>query len=293
MFLFLLLVLYPFLWHFVHGAGRYSSECVANGKNQSHRFVEFSEHPCLDEKNFKKILNDHVDKRINLNLPDKSTAGNVNMSAPAPALQKYAINFKQSARTSKNLDLTNMCEDIKNSTDPKHLTDVYTQIYKYANGDMPQNELKTLSLCNLQCFKTHRIDKYEQSVVFISATRLASYCNRVVEFFKENYAKITGECLNSIENLKDEFSNQSKHQLSEIIEGLNNMYAKELDGYVDMATDRLVNKVGFCRKAMAGSNQTTNCDANIHLQVHFSSLFSSVFLTELRTISRMLRGVLY
>uniref|UniRef100_A0A0A1XDY5 Envelope glycoprotein M n=2 Tax=Zeugodacus cucurbitae TaxID=28588 RepID=A0A0A1XDY5_ZEUCU len=278
MFLFLLLVLYPFLWHFVHGAGRYNSECTRDDTNKNERSIEFNEEDqCVDEQTFKKILDDHVDMKINFRLPDNRTAAELNLGTPE--LQKNAITFKQSARTSKNLDLTNLCEEIKNSTNPKHLTEIYTEMYRYANSDMPEGQWKELSLCNLQSFKTHRIDEYQSSVVFTSGILLATYCNRVVEFFKENYGKITGECLKGIEGVKDGLSKQDKLELSEIIAGLNEMYTKELDGYVDMATDRLVNQVGLCRKISDGSEQTTNCDVNIHLQnVSWSALLILIWL---------------
>lgn len=279
MFLFLLLVLYPFLWHFVHGAGRYNGVCTRNDTHKHERSLENIEDNCLDQTTFKKILDDHVDRKIKLNFPNKSATEEVKLSAPE--LQKYTINFKQSARTSKTLDLRNMCEDIKNRTDPKHLIEVYTQMQKYVNSDMLDNQLKTLPQCNLESFKTRRIDEYEKSVIFISATRLTSYCNTVVEFFTDNYAKITGECLNGIESLKNNFSKQSNHELSEIMADLKKMYAKELDGYVDMAADRVVNKVGLCRKVSARSaEQTTrDCDANTHLQnVSWSALLILIWL---------------
>uniref|UniRef100_A0A0K8UQX3 Prominin-like protein n=1 Tax=Bactrocera latifrons TaxID=174628 RepID=A0A0K8UQX3_BACLA len=279
MFLFLLLVLYPFLWHFVHGAGRYNSVCTRNDTHKYARALANIEDTCLDKKTFKKILDDHVDRKFKLNISNKSTVEDVKPSAPE--LQKYSISFKQNARATKRLDLKNMCEDIKNRTDPKHLTEVYTQMLSYADGDMPDNQVKMLSQCNLGSFKKRRIDEYKQSVIYKSATRLASYCNRVVEFFTENYAKITGECLNGIESLKNNFSKQSKHELSEIMAGLNNMYDKELDGYVDMATDRVVNKVTLCRKVSSRSADRTkmDCDAHTDLQnVSWSALLMLIWL---------------
>ncbi|XP_050334576.1 uncharacterized protein LOC126762104 isoform X1 [Bactrocera neohumeralis] len=279
MFVFLLLVLYPFLWHFVHGAGRYNSVCTRNDTHKYERALANIEDTCLDETTFKNILDDHVDRQIKFNISNKSTVEDVKPNAPE--LQKYTINFKQSARTSKSLDLKNMCEDIKNRTDPKHLTEVYTKMLRYADGDMPDNQVKMLSQCNLGSFKKRRIDEYKQSVIYKSAGHLTSYCNRVVEFFKENYAKITGECLNGIESLKNNFSKQSKHELSEIMAGLDNMYAKELDGYVDMATDRVVNKVTLCRKVSSRSADRTkmDCDAHTDLQnVSWSAFLMMIWL---------------
>ncbi|XP_039963992.1 uncharacterized protein LOC120776966 [Bactrocera tryoni] len=279
MFLFLLLVLYPFLWHFVHGAGRYNSVCTRNDTHKYERALANIEGTCLDETTFKKILDDHVDRQIKFNISNKSTVEDVKPNAPE--LQKYTINLKQNARATKTLDLKNMCENIKDRTDPKHLTEVYTQMLRYADGDMPDNQVKMLSQCNLGSLKKHRIDEYKQSVIYKSAERLASSCNRVVEFYTENYAKITGECLNGIENLKNNLSKQSKHELSEIMAVLDNMYAKELDGYVDMATDRVVNKVTLCRKVSSRSADRTkmDCDAHTDLQnVSWSAFLMMIWL---------------
>ncbi|XP_050334015.1 LOW QUALITY PROTEIN: uncharacterized protein LOC126761697 [Bactrocera neohumeralis] len=286
MFVFLLLVLYPFLWHFVYGAGRSNSVCTRNATRKYERALANIEDTCLDETTFKNILDDHVDRQIKFNISNKSTVEDVKPSAPE--LQKYTINFKQNARTSKSLDLKNMCENVKNIMDPKHLTEVYTKMLRYANGDMPDNQVKMLSQCNLGSFKKHRIDEYKQSVIYKSAERLTSYCNRVVEFFTENYAKITGECLNGTDNLKNNLSKQSKQELSEIMAGLDNMYSKELDGYVDMATDRVVNKVTLCRKA-----DRTKMDCDAHTDLHLQNVSWSAFLMLIWLILPLIPIALY
>uniref|UniRef100_W8ASN3 Prominin-like protein n=1 Tax=Ceratitis capitata TaxID=7213 RepID=W8ASN3_CERCA len=283
-FLYLLLALCAFLWHFVHGVGAYNTACVSSGvHSRREREAELHDNDlnvdCLDEKTFKKLVHDEVDLKINVSLPENVTLNGA-LNITLPNLRKQAITFKQRARMSKNLNMSSLCDEVRISMDPKVFTDVYEAMYGYANGDMPDdNDIKTLSLCNLNSFKLYRIDEYEESTVYKTAERMANYCDRVVDFFSENFANITTDCLKGMEHMRDELTRENKFNLSTLVDSLNDMYGNELDGYVDMATEALVNKAGLCQKRFRASSQETDCVRNAHLQnITWSALLILMWL---------------
>ncbi|XP_054734485.1 uncharacterized protein LOC129241960 [Anastrepha obliqua] len=263
--IFFLIALLPFLWNFVHGVGLYNGVCWKLGTNRQKRAIEVdathSDTNCLNEYSIQKFV-ESVSIKPNFT---QLIAEDLKLIEKEPELRKYSNDFKQKAKDAKNINLTNVCDDIKIDMDPAYFSKVYNKMFEYVNGPIENKQTKKLGLCNLNTFKKYIIDQIGTNTMYKSADQIAEECKKVVDFFSESYTQITTKCIDSIEKMGNYYSRDNKHNLSAIVDSLNEMYADELNGYVDMVEDALANKVGLCRRLADTTDDEMECHGYAHI----------------------------